>query len=163
MMSDEQRKAVRDRMAAIEAANGGRLTPDAVVADAKDPASPLHEHFEWDIDKAAAAHWIEQARALITSVRVSMKTETRSVSVPYYVRDPSADNQQQGYISVTRLRTDADLARDAIVSEFSRVADLLRRARELAVALGAEHDVESLLQSVIGMRQRFLDSPNQRQ
>jgi hypothetical protein len=163
MKTDEERSLVRARLARIEADNDGRLTPDAVLVDAQDPESPLHDYFEWDNDKAAAAYRIEQARTLITSVRVTIKTETRSVRSVYYVRDPSAENQQQGYVSVDRLRTDADLAREAIVAEFARVADLLRRARELAAVLGAEHDVESLLQSVIGMRQRFMQPPTQHQ
>ena len=163
MKAGSQRDAVRLRLAEIEAENGGRLTPDAVVADAKDPSSPLHPYFEWDVKKAAAAHWIEQARALISSVHVVVRTDTKSVRSVYYVRDPRADTHEQGYVSVKTLRTDADLAREALLSEFTCVAHALRRARELAVALGSASEVESLLQSVIGLRQRFSDPPAQRQ
>lgn len=162
-MDDSQRDVIRARLAEIEQSNGGRLTPDAVVADAKDPASPLHAHFEWDTEKAAAAHWIEQARALITSVRVIFKTDTRAVRSVFYVRDPTAGNRQQGYVSVERLLSDADMARDALLSEFSHVADLLRRARELAAVLGSAQEVEALLQGVIGLRQRYSEPPAQHQ
>lgn len=155
MMTAEQRKAVRERLAQIEAANGGRLTPDDVVKDAKRKDSPLHELFEWDTRKAAAAYWVEQARQIITSVRVQVRTDTTKVSAVYYVRDPSAEHGEQGYVSVARLRSDADLARDALVAEFSRVADMLRRARELAAVLDAQPEVENLLQTVVGLRQRF--------
>lgn len=163
MKDGAQRDAMRARLAEIEVANGGRLTPRAVVVDAKDPSSPLHPYFEWDVTKAAEAHWLEQARTLITSVHVVFRTESKSVRSVYYVRDPSAAAHEQGYLSVKTLRTDADLARQALVSEFTRVADLLRRARELAVALDSANEVESLLQSVIGLRQRFSDPPAQRQ
>jgi hypothetical protein len=59
-------------------------------------------------------------------------------------------------VSIKTLRSDKDLARDAIVAEFTRVADALRRARELAAALDAGEEVETLIKSVVGLRQRFI-------
>jgi hypothetical protein len=155
-MNQEQREAVRQRLRDIEEASGGVLTPAAVVADAKRKDSPLHAHFEWDKTKAAYQHWLDQARELIVSVRVVFKTDTTNVSSVYYVRDPAAAGNRPGYVSVERLRGDADAARDALVSEFSRIADLLRRARELAAVLNASSDVEALLTSVVGLRERFM-------
>lgn len=159
MMTAEQRQAIKDRLAQIEARNGGRLTPDMVVQDAKRKDSPLHACFEWDVKKAAAAYWLDQARELITSVRVVVRTEHTNVSSVFYVRDPSA-GKEQGYVSVTTLRTDKEMAREALVSEFSRVADMLRRAREVAAVLECQGDVEDLLKSVIGLRQRFSLEPS---
>lgn len=50
----------------------GQITPTDVVDAARDPASPLHGHFEWD-DSAAAEEWrLAQARTLIASVRVKL-------------------------------------------------------------------------------------------
>lgn len=163
MMSAETREAVRARLALIAAANGGRLTPEAVVADAKVKDSPLHVHFEWDVKKAAYAHWLDQARSLITSVRVEMRTDTTVVTAVAYVRDPSASGKEQGYVSVESLRTDRDLARDALVSEFGRVGDLLRRARELAAALDVQDDVDDLLQRVVGLKTKVMEPPARRQ
>lgn len=156
-MTPEQREAVRQRLAQIEKANGGRLTPDDVVKDAKKPNSPLHAHFEWDVKKAAAQYWIEQARNLITSIRVTTRTETSNIRSVFYVRDPSAASDEQGYVSVQTLRTDAEMAHEAIVAEFSRVADLLRRARELAIVLNATEEIDDLLDRVVGLRQRFVE------
>ena len=155
MRTAEETAAIKQRLAEIEKASGGRLTPDAVVADARKKDSPLHCCFEWDVKKAAAAHWIEQARELIVSVRVVIKTEHTRVTTPFYVRDPSA-GAKQGYVSVPRLRTESDLARDVLVAEFGRVADMLKRARGLAAALEAENDVEDLIKQVVGLRERFM-------
>ena len=156
-MTPEQREAVRERLAQIEKANGGRLTPDDVVKDAKKPSSPLHAHFEWDVKKAAAQYWLDQARTLITSVRIITRTETSTIRSVFYVRDPSTASDEQGYVSVQTLRTDIDLAHEALVAEFSRVAALLRRARELAIVLNATDEIDDLLGQVIDLRQRFVE------
>ncbi len=155
MKTSDQRDAIRQRLAELELNGGGRLTPAAVVEDAKDPASPLHDCFQWDDEKAAHAHRLDQARSLITSIRIVQKTDRTAVRAVFYVRDPSASDDEQGYVSTTTLRSDADSARVAIVAEFSRVADMLRRAREIAKALECEDDVEALLRSVVDLRSRF--------
>jgi flagellar basal body rod protein FlgC len=161
-MSAETRKLIADRLAKLAASNGGRLTPEAVVEDAKSKDSPLHDHFLWDTKKAAYQHWLDQARALIRSVRVEVITESKSVSVVGYVRDPRAGDEQ-GYVSITSLKSDRESAREALVGEFSRVADMLRRAKEIAAALDAQDEVDDLLQRTVGLRERFMEPPAQRQ
>lgn len=45
-------------------------TAEAILADAKSPRSPLHSLFEWNNSRAAHEYRLEQARAVIRSVRV---------------------------------------------------------------------------------------------
>lgn len=164
MKTPEEREAVRLRLAELEKAGGGVLTPSAVVRDAKRKDSPLHAHFEWDVKRAAERYWLDQARALIVSVKVEVRTETRIVQAVYYSRHPGIDQQQQGYIGLARLRSDADLARESLLAEFAQVANLLRRARERAAVLNASHEVDQLLQGVVGLRARFeQQTPSQQQ
>lgn len=145
---------ILDRLKELATAGGGRLTPQAVVDDAKDESSPLHGHFTWDIDKAAAERWLDQARTLIRSVEITFRTETVVVRVPYFVRDPEAGPKEQGYISVKAVRTESDLAREVLVQEFSRVADLMRRARVLAKALQLDEEVGAMVDSIVELRDR---------
>jgi ADP-dependent phosphofructokinase/glucokinase len=63
-------QVIGEALETIRLENGGELHPQAVVADARDAKSPLHRYFEWDDKKAAEAHRMDQARALIRSVRV---------------------------------------------------------------------------------------------
>lgn len=163
MMSAEARAAISARLEQLAASNGGRLTPELVIEDAKSEDSPLHQHFEWDQGKAAYSHWLEQARTLIRSVRVEIRTEVSSVTTVAYIRDPQAGDGEQGYVAVASLRDDKDRARDALVGEFSRVGDMLRRARQLAVALDAQGDVDDLLERVTGLRRRIMELPVQHQ
>lgn len=45
--------------------------PADLVAAARQPGHSLHDCFTWDVDAAAAAHWIEQAQALIRHLRIT--------------------------------------------------------------------------------------------
>jgi hypothetical protein len=142
----------------IASAHGDRLTPNDVLEDARRPESPLHEYFEWDESKAAQAHRLDQARTLIRSVKIIVTTERRVVTAPYYVRDPDADGDDQGYVSVPKLMTNADIAREALVAEFARASALLQRARDLAAVLGLEGDVDAIIGTIETVRQRAIES-----
>jgi hypothetical protein len=59
----------------------GKLTQEQVVAEATDPSSPLHRHFEWD-DQSAAHRWrLDQAEILIRSAEVWITIEEHKVKV----------------------------------------------------------------------------------
>ena len=154
---------INDELARIAERNGGLLTPDAVVAAAAKKDSVLHELFEWDSRKAAHAWRIEQARALIRSVRVVITTDRTKVSTVGYVRDPDLKADQQGYVATASLVGDSDRARSALVAEFSRAAAALRRARELAVAFAMEGEVDAATESIDSMRTKVSARVEQRQ
>lgn len=98
---------------------------------------------------------MDRARTLISSVEVVIRNERVTVSTVAYVRDPSLPPAQQGYISIEKLRTEEDLAREAIVTEFKRVAGALQRARAIAAALKVEDEIDSLIAGVDAFRMRF--------
>lgn len=137
---NERAKRILD---ALAAKNGGRLTPDQVVAAAKSPRSPLHKHFTWDDRKAAMSWRLDEARELIASYDFVVTTTPFVVKAPMFVRDPSVGSAQ-GYISTARLRTDEELARDVIVAEFDRALSALRRAKEVAHAINMVREIEKL-------------------
>jgi hypothetical protein len=74
------------------------------------------------------------------------------------VRDPSADSHVQGYIATAVLLDDEGQARAAVISEIERVISCLRRAGEVAQAVGVELDVNDLLKraQALGMTLRKL-------
>lgn len=136
--------SVENAIRAIADAHSGRLTPDLVVEAARSKDSPLHSYFTWDVKKAANECWLYQARRLIRSVRVEVSTTQFDVRVPAYLRDPGAANDAQGYVSLGRLRTDDDLAREACVYEFGRASAALARAKAVATALGLDGEIEEV-------------------
>ena len=158
MTTRQDSEAMRERLARLESKGKGVLTPDMVVEDAKRESSPLHSYFEWDNGKAAHAYRIEQARTLIRSVMVVVKTEKQSVSVVAYVRNPDQESGDQGYVSTLRLLNDKDRARDALVEEFSRASGVMRRARELAIAFSLEADVDSITRKIERVKKKVPES-----
>ena len=144
----KDRELVAEKLAEIADLNGGRLTPDLVLDEAKDPNSILHGLFEWDDSLAAHQHRLFQARQIITSVRVVITTENRKISTVYYVRDPEAASMEQGYVSIDKLKTSSDLARESIVMEFARAESHLQRAKLHAEALGMNGQIDDLLEDL---------------
>lgn len=125
-----RRKALAD----IAAKHRGILRPSDVVNAARDPEHVLHGIFEWDDSKAAREHRLWQAREIIAAVQYVFEVEEHVYTAPEWVRDPRL-NDQQGYVALDKLRTDKELARDALVNEFSRAGGHLTRAYDLARAL----------------------------
>ncbi len=144
----DRETVIRERLQKIAARNDGVLTPDAVVRDARNPKSPLHDEFEWDVQAAAEAHWIEQARALIRRVRIVVSEDQRDVRVPEYVRDPDQDGGDQGYVHVREATSDADRARRMLCQEAAMAMGLMRRVRALAIQAG-ESAVARLLEQQV--------------
>lgn len=158
-LTGKKKEEIKERLAELEREGRGRLTPQAVVEDARDPTSPLHDLFQWDLGKAAYQHWLDQAREIIVSVEYVFKTDTTVVKSVYYHRDPNAAGNEPGYVSVPTLRTDEDYARAALVDAFRRVGDELRRAQKLGLALKLDKDVEKLLNAVNELRRKIGDEP----
>jgi hypothetical protein len=146
-MNKPSRKEIDAEISRIYKENGG-ITPDLVIKAASDPKSVLHHLFEWDDTKAGNAYRVDQARQIITSVKINIVTESRTISAVSYVRDPRLPSDQQGYISVDKLKTDKDLAKDSIRYEFQRAYAHLHRAKTHAEILGMEDQVSALLNTL---------------
>jgi hypothetical protein len=153
-MSDktDNQKKVAAWVAKVTKAHGGKLTPEALVDDAKRPESEGHELFEWDVEKAAMQHWLDRARQIIRSVTVEITTNNVEVRVPFYVRDPDAATDEQGYSSVARIRSDKEKIADVLLDELRRINSSLTRAQGLAGYFGVEADFVAMVQALQTIR-----------
>jgi sugar-specific transcriptional regulator TrmB len=156
-MNGAQKKAIEKRLADLATLNRGRLTPSNVVADAKPKASPMHDQFEWHNGKAAELHRLWQARNLIKIVKIEVHTERRVVTSVRYVRDPKADAKEQGYVDVVTLRSDKDLAFEALESEINRASVLMDRALDISEALELDDMVGAIIERIDMVKRRLLD------
>ena len=151
-------RAVRDEIQRIADHHNGRITPEQVVESASHPTSPLHDLFEWDNKQAGHKYRLGQARAIIRSMTVKVTVESRKVSTVAFVRDPAVDAKTQGYVSVGKIRTDEDAARDVLIAEFSRVNAALIRAHSLARVFALQDDVDRLRDEAEALSRRALDA-----
>lgn len=152
MSTDEHRRRVVERIRQLE--HEGRLTPDEVIGDAKDPSSPLHDEFTWDVNEAALEHWRDTARRIIRSVVYTVEIHNSQVTVPLYTHDPDR-KQEQGYITVTKLLTEKDLAAKCLAQEFDRAASSASRALNYASVFGLQRDVRGLLSRIESLSQKL--------
>lgn len=88
--------------------NNNHLHAHTVVNEARDPASPLHKHFEWDNSKAAEGFRLQQARALIRTVLVSDNNnpEAEPVRAFFSIKD---DKDGYSYRPVETVVSSAEL------------------------------------------------------
>jgi hypothetical protein len=127
----------------------GSLMPQAVVARAEDPESPLHAHFTWDDTEAARKQRIEEARTLIKIVKVQVTTIKEVSYVCKYVRDPvPSGGKGMGYRHYIVVKNDSELWRATMVDEMRRVADAAGRARKLAALFEAEAGIEEAIEQI---------------
>jgi len=143
---------VRQRLQELHDARGS-LTPDIVLQDARDPESPLHSEFTWDSEEAARKWNLEEARRLIRSVKIEIKTTKYHLTAIGYVRDPDCDRREQGYVSTVSLRSDTEKARRALLSELSRADAALQRAYDVAHSVGLEGEIAALRAQIEGVAQ----------
>jgi len=141
-LTDDVREAL-DRIAKDD--EDGLIQPEAVVEAARDPESPLHKFFPWDVERAAQLHWLACARHLIARYTVIRVDEgPKFVNVILRKGTPGA---RRGYVSTERAVADPDLyeqivgeAETAVVSWRNRLSAFERahgvvEALDTAVAL----------------------------
>ncbi len=157
------RNEIKKVLQAMADRRGGRLDAEEVVEAARDPESVLHEYFEWDADAAAESYRLHQARQLIRTVRIEVRTNKIVVQAPYFVRDPSKSGRTQGYVTTPVLRTNEDMARDALIDAFNRAARVLAGVRALAAVLGRSDEVDEMIQMLVSRAASAGDSTGTQQ
>lgn len=131
----------------------GRLTAKRLLADARQPESPLHSlpvFKNWDVEHATEKWWLHCARLVIASVTIQVTHNDTVLKTPVYIVD--TDTKGDGYRSVVSLKADTPSARESLVYTLEVAAGHLRRAYDLAVPLGLGKSIDALLAQVAGVK-----------
>jgi hypothetical protein len=144
MFTAQQKKAAIDEIAR---ANGGVVTPEAVVQTAKNPKHVLYEAFDWDDKRAAHKQRLDVARDLIASVEVVIEIEDVFVTAISYVRDARKDRREQGYVSIDALAKRREDSQATLLLELERIEGSIERARLIAGSLGLSSYFEAMLRN----------------
>jgi len=130
----------------------GRLTARRVLADARRPKSPLHDlkvWRGWDAEHATEKWWLHCAQIVIGAVTVQVIHNERVIKSVAYIVDPS--NKTGGYRSAVALKADPDAARESLIYTLETAAGHLRRAYDLAPALGLTREIDALIKQITGL------------
>lgn len=150
-LSDEEKAAILHEIAEK---HGGNLDPRDVVEEARASSHPLHDYFEWRDKIAGQQFRIDQARALIRSVRIEVKTNSAPMRAPQWVRSPDNKPDQRGYVEVTRVV--ALEARLRIIrGEIDRAIGVVERLREISAALAVEAEFGAAQEALRALRGRL--------
>lgn len=123
-------QAAGEEMEAIRVRNNGRLDTGAVVEAAKDDASPLHDHFEWDDQLAAGAWRNEQAGHLIRCITVTLDKQNGE-SAPIRAFVSVKRDEDRSYTSVQHAMTDAELRAQVVQAAWAELQAWRQRHAEL--------------------------------
>lgn len=134
----------------------GRITPRAVWQAARDPTSPLHGDFNWDVQRAAEQTWERTASELIRQVRFIIEYDDRKVAVPFYVSDPRTE--ESSYVATSRIAANATLSERVLRDELERITAAIRRALKLAAAFGLSSSFERMLEQATEIETRLGDA-----
>ena len=124
----------------------GVITPEATVEFAQRHVnSELHTQFSWDLKKAAYAHWLYEARQIITIFVDIVDTPQGPIEVQTYQSLKSdRKNKKGGYRFTTTILSSADMRRqllqDALedfelferkYAQLTELAEMFRLSRRL--------------------------------
>lgn len=101
-------KGVGEHLELLRKQCKGELTPEDVLADAKNDNSPLHSFFEWSDTEAARQYRLQQARGLIRAVvAVYVSDDKPAVRQKAYVHiaEPSAPHYRETTQAMSQAKT----------------------------------------------------------
>jgi hypothetical protein len=109
------------------------LKPEAVVQAAQNPESPLHEHFTWDNDEAAAKYRLEEARTLIREVHLEYDKAWMRGPVPAFVSlsEDRGNRDGGGYRQTPQVLTNPQLRKELAATANRELASWARRHKML--------------------------------
>lgn len=123
-------QAAGEEMEKLRVLYNGRLETHMVLEAAKDKASALHDHFEWDDGIAATAYRNEQAGHLIRCITVEIEKPDGSAA-PVRAFVSVKRDEDRSYTSVQHALTDADLRLQVIAQAWHELAAWRKRHAEL--------------------------------
>jgi hypothetical protein len=135
-------QVVGESLEEIRTQHEGVLKPEHVVNAAQEETHPLHTVFTWDDTEAARLHRLNEARRVISTVRVVTPANSQPVKAFVSVRTP---NKGRGYIPLLDALSDEEIKVRVILeikvaieslerkyAAFSAAAEVLERLKKAA-------------------------------
>lgn len=118
ILSDKEAQRYGERIAVVIEEKGGGVTPEDILADAKQKVSPLHPFFDWNDKTAAMKYRVHMAGYLIRSIQVVIKKneheEERRAFYNVFVKSEATDENERVYVRLERVTKEEDLRQQVI-------------------------------------------------
>lgn len=147
---DADPNVIGQELTRIKDANNGRLTPHAVVDEARSRQNPLHRHFEWNDKIAAEAFRLDQARALIRIVRIE---DTDDVDKPPRRAFVSVNEDGKAYRGLDEVLSSQSLQLAVLVAAEKELRAFEARYSELLDICELVRDARARLRARIEQKQ----------
>jgi hypothetical protein len=135
------------------AARDGKLTAESVLDAAVDPASPLHDRFEWDDGAAAHGYRLDQARRLIRAVVTVVEApKSEPVTARAFV---VAERGSGEYVRIGEARSDPDRRARLIKYAVATLRGGVTQLKGLVVGVRGETKAKTLLQDIEDALERY--------
>lgn len=126
-MKQHDHNAIREELERLKV--DGIIRPSDVVEAAQEPASPLHDWFQWDDGEAAHQYRLDQARKLL---RVYVVTDTpESAPVRALVSLTTDRSNGGGYRAVADVMSDDALREQMLRDAFTQLRNTQEKYRHL--------------------------------
>lgn len=137
-LSDLRNESIREALIAVASRADGRVNPHAVVEEASDPASVLHQYFEWDDNEAGARYRLAQAEGLIRRVKLTIMRrdpESKTVAVTstraFQNRTSQRKDANGGYESIEDIMADSSKRNELLAQVLKEMQSYRKRYAEL--------------------------------
>lgn len=141
--ASQDAKVVGEHLELLRQQAKGELTPQDVVADAKNPNSPLHTFFEWEDTEAAQLYRLSQARGLIRSVVAIYVHEDKPATrtkMFVHIPEPGAQHYREASHAMSQKKT-RDLVLQRAWREFVQWRQRYKDLKEFADLFDAADEV----------------------
>jgi hypothetical protein len=147
-------RAIRERLRALQEEDGF-LDYQRVITEARNPDSPMHSYFTWDVQAAAEKRWLDECRTMIRTVKY-VETTTKQVltDVPNYVSVTRVEGRA-GCKPLDVVRQSDVLAQNTFNDELNRAIANVRRALAVADVLQMRDQMEQILSQLLQIQERM--------
>ena len=160
------------RHAAFEALyerHDGRIGPRILLEEARSPASPFHDDFEWDDEKASELYRLAQAAQLIRrwmGVVISVDRQSRTVKITTEraVQSPQSKRGkgEDSYRSISDIMRDPELREDMLRTVLRELLAYRRRYAKLNELAGVWGALDELIDAHAPLGERRGDKSEPR-
>lgn len=116
----------------IKTKHNGRLTPNDVLTEAKERASPLHKAFEWDDTEAAHKFRLQQASYLIRSIEVVVTAAKSKTPTNVRAFVSVKRERDRSYTSIAHAMGDKDLREQVVADAWKELQAWRQRYEKLS-------------------------------